>query len=312
MLRIAFTLLTALPFLVGSVAAYEAGDIVVVMKPTAIHVEKAAPDKLWPGLVLRVEATRQQWLWVASARAGWLDPADVVKLADAVSHFSKRVTQNPKDAEAWLARGLVQHYQGDFAKALADIQYALTLSPSALAYRSRGLTYYAQKELDKALADYEQALKLDPKDVVALNNRANVWIDKGDYARALADFEAALGIEAEDVLTHNNLAWLKATCPDAKFRDGKKAIELATKACELARWRDAQGLDTLAAAHAEAGQFEKSIEAEERAIELATAQEKPQLEQRLKLYEAKQPYREEASALKSGTVDNDANATKAP
>lgn len=298
MLRVAFTLLTALPLFAAPAAAFEAGDVVVVVKPSSIHVEKGAPDKVWPGLVLRVEATRQQWVWVASARAGWLDPADVVKLADAVGHFSKRLTQNPKDAEAWLARGLVQHYQGDFAKALADIHYAVTLSPSALGYRSRGLTHYAQKQLDKALADYEQALKLEPKDVVTLNNRANVWIDKGDYAKALADFEAALAIDAEDVLTHNNLAWLKATCPDAKFRDGKQAVELATKACELARWRDAQGLDTLAAARAEAGEFDKALEAEKRAIELATAQEKPQLEQRLKLYEAKQPYREEASALK--------------
>lgn len=299
MSRIAFSLLTALPLFVGSAAAFEAGDIVVVIKPSSIHVEKADPDKVWPGLVLRVETTRERWLWVASARAGWLDPADVIKLADAVSHFSKRLTQNSKDAEAWLARGLVFHYQGDFAKALADMQQAIALHPSALAYRSRGLTFYAQRELDKALADYEQALKLETKDVPTLNNRGNVWVDKGDYTRALADFEAALAIDASDLLTHNNLAWLKATCPNEKFRDGAKAVELATKACELGRWRDAQGLDTLAASHAELGQFDKATEAQKRALELATAPEKPSLEKRLKLYEAKQPYREESSVVKN-------------
>ena len=50
-----------------------------------------------------------------------------------------------------------------------------------------------------------------------------------------------------------------ATCPDAKYRDGKKAIESATKACELTEWKDADHLDTLAAAYAEAGDFDSAV-----------------------------------------------------
>ncbi len=278
--------------------AYEAGDIVVAAKHSSIHVEKADPDKVWPGLVMRVEAKRDRWIWVASARAGWLDQDDVLPLAAALGHFNKQLEQNPKDVESLLARGMVQHYQGAFAKALADYDAAIALTPSAAGFAARGLTHYAQKHLDKAMADYQEALRLNPKDVPTYNNRGNVWIDQGEYAKALADFEEGLKVLPEDMLTLNNIAWLKATCPDAAFREGTKAVEMATKSCDLGRWREAQGLDTLAAAFAETGEFEKAVAAAKKAIERATKQEQPPIEKRLKLYEAQQPFREEGSVVK--------------
>src|SRR6201999_1455894 len=42
----------------------------------------------------------------------------------------------------------------------------------------------------------------------------------------------------------NDLAWLLATVPDATLRDGKKALTLSTKACELTHWKAPQYLDT--------------------------------------------------------------------
>ena len=42
----------------------------------------------------------------------------------------------------------------------------------------------------------------------------------------------------------NELAWLQATCPEAKARDGKQAVEHATRACELSAWKEAAFLDT--------------------------------------------------------------------
>ena len=43
-------------------------------------------------------------------------------------------------------------------------------------------------------------------------------------------------------------AWLAALCPDKKFRDGKKGVELATRACELTGWNDGQILGILSSA----------------------------------------------------------------
>ena len=46
-----------------------------------------------------------------------------------------------------------------------------------------------------------------------------------------------------------------ATSPDAKLRNGRRAIELATRACELTKYKAAYILSTLAAAYAETGDF---------------------------------------------------------
>jgi tetratricopeptide (TPR) repeat protein len=94
----------------------------------------------------------------------------------------------------------------------------------------------------------------------------------------------------------NSLAWLWATCPEAEFRDGAKAVEYATGACEGTNWENQAYVDTLAAACAEAGDFEAAVKWQEKAIDLLTDEEPPEslagYEERLKLYQSGKPYRE--------------------
>src|SRR4029077_12061313 len=68
------------------------------------------------------------------------------------------------------------------------------------------------------------------------------------------------------VMAYEMRAWLRATSPDANFRDGKQALIDAKPACKLSQNNDPQSLDTLAAAQAEVGDYESAIDAEERAI----------------------------------------------
>src|SRR6185295_19613766 len=103
-----------------------------------------------------------------------------------------------------------------------------------------------------------------------------------DYEKALTDFTEAIRLDPNDPVAYNSRAVLRASCPDEKYRDGTKAIADATKACELTDWKDAETLDTLAAAHAEAGDFEIAIEISQQAIDLADDDAKPDLESRLK------------------------------
>ena len=68
---------------------------------------------------------------------------------------------------------------------------------------------------------------------------------------------------------------------------------LATRGCELAEWKDANMLDTLAAAYAEAGDFDKAVEWQEKADKLFTdPKDQKKGEDRLKLYKDKKPYRD--------------------
>jgi serine/threonine protein kinase len=89
----------------------------------------------------------------------------------------------------------------------------------------------------------------------------------------------------------NGYAWHWATHPAAEVRDGPKAIENATKACEINNWQNPEYVDTLAAAYAEIGDFTSAIKWQKKAIDLLIEEPRPRsdFEARLKLYESGQP-----------------------
>jgi hypothetical protein len=61
----------------------------------------------------------------------------------------------------------------------------------------------------------------------------------------------------------------------------------------LSGWKEAFCLDTLAAAYAEAGDFEKAISYQEKASKLySDPDDKKKGDERLKLYKDKRPYRD--------------------
>ncbi len=81
----------------------------------------------------------------------------------------------------------------------------------------------------------------------------------GHYRAAAGHYAKAAELSPDDAEVLNSQGWLKATSPESALRNGREAIRLSTRACELRRWRDADTLDTLAAAEAEAGNFEEAV-----------------------------------------------------
>jgi tetratricopeptide (TPR) repeat protein len=98
-------------------------------------------------------------------------------------------------------------------------------------------------------------------------------------------------LDPKDAGTCNALAWALATYPEAKLRDGEKAVEYASKACKLSRWKSPLILETLAAAHAECGHFDQAVSWEKKALDLAPDEHKARFRSRLELYQANKPFR---------------------
>jgi tetratricopeptide (TPR) repeat protein len=239
-----------------------------------------------------VRKTEGDWLWVGRA---WIKREQVVPVEEALNYYTQWIEKNPNDSWAYDFRATVFHERGNLERALADHSKAIELRPSDPHYfNNRGLVLFELEQPDAAEADYSEAIKLDPKFAMAYCNRGALRLGSGDLNKAMADYQSALDSDAECAEAYNGLAWIHATSLNVNFRDGKKAVELATKAAKLTGYNDLAILDTLAAAHAEAGEWGEAVKQQKRAIEIAKDSSAyiKDARERLELYQAKKPYRE--------------------
>jgi tetratricopeptide (TPR) repeat protein len=218
----------------------------------------------------------------------------------AIADHNRAILLDPKHANAYNNRGAVWQKKGEYDKAITDCNQALALNPTfAAALNNRGAAWYAKGEYDKAITDCNEAIRLDPKDAKAHSTCGNAWNAKGHYDKAIDDFNQAVTLNPNLAAAYRDLAWLHATCPNEKYRDGKKAFENASKAYQLSGAKEWSYLVTLAAAYAENGDFDKAKEWEAKAIELATTdksamdKDKAEARSRLELYKKGRPYHKE-------------------
>jgi tetratricopeptide (TPR) repeat protein len=223
---------------------------------------------------------------------------------EAIAACTRAIDAAPKGkniATVYYNRGVEWDAKKDYDRAIADYSEAIKLnSKYAEAFNNRGRMYRAKRERDLALADYESAIRLAPKRGLYHRSRGNVLMDMREYEKALASFNEAVKLDANDADAADSAAWLMASAPDAKLRNGKRAVELAMKACELTQWKNGSYVDTLAAAYAEAGDYGEAVRRQQQALAV------PEFEQaegknaraRLALYKASKPVRLRAAGAK--------------
>jgi tetratricopeptide (TPR) repeat protein len=212
----------------------------------------------------------------------------------AIADFSEAIRLDPKNEDAYYRRGWDCLIKKDYDKAISDLSEAIRLDPKRhSAYFGRGRAWKAKGEYDKAIADFSEAIRLDSTTAAPWLNRGNAWKAKREYDKAMSDYSEAIRLEPRFDTPLKDRAWLAAACPDAKYRDGKQAVDDATRACELIHWKDGTDVATLAAAYAEAGDFAAAVKWQTKARDLVSEKEKADYQSRLDRYKAHKAYRDE-------------------
>ena len=217
--------------------------------------------------------------------------------ASAEQYYKRAAETTQHDPRAMLNLGLSLAMGGQFDEAIVQYRKAVEAQPDfrmALAELAQALV--KTHRLDEAVETYERLLALRPAQGSVYSVAATAFDRRGDRSRAVEVLRAGHAAFPGDIDLANDLAWRLATSPESAQRDGAEAVRLAEEANATQGGADASTLDTLAAAYAEAGRFDDAAAAAGRARETAVQHGESALAaritERLKLYQAHQPYHE--------------------
>ncbi len=146
-------------------------------------------------------------------------------------------------------------------------------------HRLRGFSLQDAGRIEEAEAAFRQALKILEKPVAELPDAperfrpllgdtyaslGGLLAAAGRGPEAAEAFRKALVFPPEDASDYDHLAWVVATCPDERAGGGHRAVQLASKAVELAP-ADGNYWNTLGVARCRAAEWKGAIEALEKA-----------------------------------------------
>jgi tetratricopeptide (TPR) repeat protein len=219
---------------------------------------------------------------------------------EAISQISEEIRLEPKLPSAYANLGKVYSAEGKSDEAINWYQTALKLNPSyGAAYYYLGTEYMQRGMLDEAASNLEKAAEASPAALIFRMKLAMVYGLQGKTAESIPAYQAVLRLNPDSLEALNNLAWILATTPDASLRNGTEAVKLAQHACGLTSWKQTFFIGTLAAAYAEAGDFDNAVKTAQRACDSASAHgQKELLETNQKLmeqYKNHQPFHEKAA-----------------
>ena len=219
--------------------------------------------------------------------------------------FYQRSLEIVPEQEAVLRELMNVHLvQGDLAKAAEQLETMLKIDRNDFENLAQlGKLRDRQGKVNEAISLYRESLGLrfHPETAVSLANKLR---DQGRAAEAVKHYEAVLKVSPGNILAANNYAWILATHPKAEVRDGELAVMWAGRACELTDHGIPPLLGTLAAANAELGKMELAVELSQKAITKAREFQKEEmakrLEEKMKLYQEGQPFRDAALLADAG------------
>jgi len=273
-------------------AIVAASAIILTWTGLAIHQTSTWKDN-WTVFGHAIDATSDNYFAHNHMGVAYQDIGDIEK---AGRHYAEAVRITPNYDSANGNLGVYYSHVGQADKAVEYFERAVQINPYVGAHRANlAMGYLRQGRNDKAIEQLRAALDLNPRDAGLRIQLARTFYQQGKLDEMLSELREAIRLRPNDLMLLNETAWLLATCPDDRVRNGSEAVDLAGRAVQLTGAQEPLVLGTLAAAYAEASRFDEAVEAARDAVELAVRQKKRELAESLRaklaLYQSKKPYR---------------------
>ena len=240
-------------------------------------------------------AARNPGSWNAHNNLGCIR-AEQNNMIEAIQYFQRSLELNPRNVKAHVNLGRAAMMQRDLALAESHFQSALRIKnddPDANSFH--GALLAEQGKWDDAIERLRVSLRAR-FDTQVQSQLVEMLRAAGRIREAVETSREILKATPDSVDVLSNLAWLLATCPDPKVRNGAEAVQLAERACRLTEHKEARPLGILAAAYAEAGRYGEAVSLAQRAVSAAQTAGDFQFasvnQQLLQLYAAGRPYHE--------------------
>jgi len=232
-----------------------------------------------------------------------------------IVELQKSVDIYPDYYDAQLLLGKSFLANGHFSEAVAPFEKAMQLNPqSSWAYHDLSTTFYKLNRASDAIPPLMKAIEIDPRQTNYMDDLGLIFGSNSPGPSAISNFLAtaqsdpagfghfieAVQFDTNYVVLINNIAWYFATNPDPKLRNGRYAVSLATRTCEMTGYKSHSKVLALAAAYAEDSRFEDAISTAQLACSLASTVGQPELlrgdQALLELFRSRQPYHESYKA----------------
>jgi 4-amino-4-deoxy-L-arabinose transferase-like glycosyltransferase len=222
---------------------------------------------------------------------------------EAIKEAEHAIELNPDDSSAHLDLA-ISAKRNDMERAIAEGRRAIELGPeNSLAYQFLMNCLFESHRYNEAAELGRDWLAVTPYDAAAHSSLGSALAENGDLVSAAQHLGYVMMLRPEVEQAHaqlrqillslarqpdglqrmrevaanapdsprmlDELAWLLATYPDSRSRDGAEAVRLAEHACELTQRKIPALLDTLAAAYAEKEDFPRATSTAEEALNRA-------------------------------------------
>ena len=219
------------------------------------------------------------------------------KLNEAIARLNEVIKGKPDSAMVHYFLAVALGKQKKYDDAIKSLTNTLKLDPNyPEASKMMGSLLLATGKLNEAVPYLNESLRTDANQVEIYKSLGLAYNQLGKHEQAVQVWTRALELQPDNVEFLNNLAWMLATVGDISSQDAAKAVELAERACERIGYKEPAILDTLAVAYASAGRFNDAVTMAQRAIDGAKAGGQDelagQIQKRMELYRAGQPYRQ--------------------